>query len=185
MGTTPRAPATRIVALTLMLALGVLATLFTAGEAFEDPGGAEAFGLVASWLVPLVIVSAAAWRWPDHLGPLLFAATVVLLALAVWNLADPDAWRRVEDGTGPVRAIAAFALAIPVAVHAFHRPRLGGALLLVIALGPLVLGAFAQGRNAGAAATRLLAVPMVIAGVLDLASARSDASVDRSARLAK
>lgn len=168
-----------------MLALGVLGTLFTAGETFDDPGGAAAVGLVASWLVPLIVVSVAAWRWPDRTGPLLVAATVVLLVLAAWFVADPSAWRSVEDDTGPVRAIAAFALAIPVAVHAFHRPRVGGTLLLVIALGPLVIGTFASGRNAGGAATRLLAVPLVIAGVLDLVSAGSDPSVDRPGRLAQ
>jgi hypothetical protein len=64
----------RRIALALMPAIGILGSVFIAGEAFDDPVGVEAALLVASWLVPLVVVSIAAWRSPDRTWPRLVAA---------------------------------------------------------------------------------------------------------------
>ena len=38
--------------------------LFIVGETFTDPGGWQAFGLVAAWAVPLTALAAAAWWRP-------------------------------------------------------------------------------------------------------------------------
>jgi len=52
------------VAFGLMVALTALFGLFAAGYAFEDPGGWQAWGIVAAVAVPLLALTFVAHRWP-------------------------------------------------------------------------------------------------------------------------
>ena len=63
----------------------------------------------------------------------LTAATIVV---SVWFAVDPGSWRSFEDDHGPVRAIAAFVLVLPLALLGRRRPRLAGWCLLAVGLMP-------------------------------------------------
>lgn len=98
------------VAFAILSSFCLLAGLFVAGEALEDPGGAAGLLLLVSWLVPaLVLIAVAAWdpRWASWVFAVLTAAVVA--SAMVWS-AVGDA-RLVEDRIGPVRAVVVIALA--------------------------------------------------------------------------
>ena len=150
--------------------------LFIIGETLSDPGGWVGGALVASWLVPLVLLTVFASRRPDRATPVLLTLTGLLLALGVWAAISPS-WGDFEDTHGPVRAVVAFALAVPVLALARHRPRLGGILLLVIGVVPglLALASITTGaRVAGSAAIMVVTSPVAIAGALMVVSAALD-----------
>jgi hypothetical protein len=58
-------------AFVLMALFTFVVTMFVAGEAFDDPGGWEAVGLVAGWVLPIVGLALLAWYRPE-------AGTIVL-----------------------------------------------------------------------------------------------------------
>jgi hypothetical protein len=70
-----------IMAMVLAGLFGLLAVMFTAGETFADPGGWEAVGLTALWLVPLIVLLGLALARPSVAQPVLEALTAVWWSL--------------------------------------------------------------------------------------------------------
>jgi hypothetical protein len=157
----------------LALVVAGLTTLvggaFATGEALDDPGGVTGAGIVASWLVPLVALTVLAWRRPVLARRMLAGLAAALAAVAVTSAVAADSWRSLEDDHGPVRAIAAFALLLPLAVLGWKQPRSAGALLLVVAIAPVVIPELGGGP-AGAPALAG-ALPAALAGLVLLLAA--------------
>jgi hypothetical protein len=161
----------RACALSLAILFSVFAGLFIVGETAEDPGGAAALALVASWLVPMVLLMALAWWWPRAAGWVLGIAVVAVVALGLWYAADPQWWRTLEDDRGPVRAVLVFALSLPLALLAWRRERWGGALLVVIGSVPGLLALLSTGGGGASGAIVAASSPATIIGALFLLSA--------------
>jgi hypothetical protein len=119
--------------------------LFVVAETVADPGGGRAVGLIAAWLVPLVVLVLLAWRRPDWATWVLGVVTAVLVAGAVWFAVDPQGWRSVEMHVGPVRAIAAFVVAAALGVLGLRRTTAAGVLLLVAGAVPLLMAGINRG----------------------------------------
>ncbi len=146
--------------------------LFVVGETFTDPGGWRALLLVLAWLVPLVVLAAVAWYRPALAVPVLGAATLVSLAVAVWDAVDPNGWRSFEDTAGPVRGLLVFAVLAPTALLGWRRPLTGGVLLLVQSAVPLLLAGLAgEGGFGHVGSVQGLAAPALITGILFLLAA--------------
>lgn len=161
----------RSLALSLAIVFSGFAGLFIIGETAEDPGGAVALALVLAWLVPMAALVAAAWWWPRVAGVVLGALVAAVLAVGVWYAVDPDGWRTFEDDRGPVRAVAVFALCLPLAVLAWRRPVSGGGLLLAVGVVPGLLALLSTGGGGAAAVTFAVSSPAALIGALFLASA--------------
>ncbi len=158
----------RAMALSLAVLFTLFAGLFIVGETADDPGGGAAVALVAAWLVPMIVLVLLAWRWPGVAGVVLGVLVAVIVASGVWYALDTDAWRAFEDSHGPVRAVAVFALSLPLAVLAWRRPVLGGALLLIAGVVPGVLAMLATGRGGAPYSTVAASSPAAMIGVLYL-----------------
>jgi hypothetical protein len=166
----PAGPA-RVVALVFALVTSTLFGLFVIAETFDDPGGWKAVGLVSLWLVPLAALASIGWYHPHQARLPIALAVALVLSMAMWRAVDLGAWRRFEDRHGPIEAIAAFALGAALAFYAYRRPRLGGALMVLIGAAPPVLSSFgSDGLHSGASIV-LLGTPAVVAGILFLWSA--------------
>ena len=173
----------RLTAVALMVAMGVVVSLFVVGETFDDPGGWQAAGLSAAWLVPMALLVVVALRLPDlavlMLPALAVAATVFLLADALGRLVPRD--------VGPVDALTVFVLAVPTGLTGLRRPLLSGGLLVWLAVVLLLtswvtrhhlpLGA-ALGGSSGA-----LVLPLLLIGGLLLLAWRLDSSGSTSGRV--
>jgi hypothetical protein len=148
--------------------------LFIVGETVMDPGGWLAAGLIAAWAVPLLALAAIAWYRPSW-APAVHRADCGRGRRQRVVRGGARAWRSFEDAHGPVRTIASFALAAPVALLGWKRPAAAGVLLLgVIGVVPVVLSAIGLGaRGLGVASTSLGVVssPVVITGMLYLLAA--------------
>jgi hypothetical protein len=166
----PAGPA-RVVALVFALATSTLFGLFVILETFNDPGGWKAVGLVSLWLVPLAALAGVGWYRPHRARLPIALAVALVLSMAMWRAVDLGAWRRFEDRHGPVAAVAAFALGAALAFYAYRRPRLGGALMVLIGAAPPVLSSFGSAGVHSGASIVLLGVPAVVAGLLFLWSA--------------
>ena len=162
-------------ALWMMLGFAVLGGLFIAGYALEDPGGTEGALLVASWAVPLVVLSILAWKKPYLTKPLLinFAGAAVLAN--VLTLAFPDKYWTFFNTEGPWLGVGSFVFTIVATVYGYHADRnLAGWLNILIALMPFVatlisrdpMAALAGGSSAAAL------TPGFTAGILLLLSDR-------------
>ncbi|HEX3196594.1 MAG TPA: hypothetical protein VHR39_03465, partial [Propionibacteriaceae bacterium] len=108
----------------------VLAGLFIAGEAFEEPGGTGAISLVLAWLIPLVGLAGLAWYRPSLATPIVIVLSGAVVLASLWFAVDSDAWRVVEDQYGPVRAVAVFGLSAAVGVLGLKRTAIAGWLLI-------------------------------------------------------
>lgn len=162
----------------IMAAFSLIASLFIAGEAFDEPGGAAAIPLVLAWLAPLLALAALALFVPRWGAWALAGLTVVLVTGSVWFAIDPAAWLMVEDQTGPVRAVAVFVLAGALGVLGLKRTAIAGWLLLAVGLGPVVISGL--GSLANVVSLSPVSVIPVITGVLYLISAqltRSSATI--------
>ena len=148
----------------------VLAGVFIAGEAFEEPGGIGAISLVFAWLIPLIVLAGLAWFRPRLATPIMIALSGVVVLASLWFAVDPDAWRVIEDQYGPVRAVAVFVLSAAVGVLGLKRTVIAGWLL--VALGVLPIAASSLGSFAGAVSLSVVSVIPLITGILYLASAR-------------
>ena len=164
-----RALALRRMALGLTAAYTALVGLFVAGEILADPGGWEGVGLVALWLVPLVVLGLLGWFRPDAARIPLTVATAAVVAVSIWYAIADRSWRSFENSHGPVRAIASFALCAALGAYGYRRPLRGGILLLAASLAPVVLQA-AVGGGRGSASLLALTSPGAVTGVLYLAS---------------
>ena len=163
----------------LMAVNAVLVGAVVIAEAAVDPGGWRAVGFVTAWLVPLVVLTALAWRRPDLATWVLGGLTGVVVAGAVWFAVDPQAARPLEDDVGPVRAVAVFVVAAALAVLGLARIRLAAVLLLVVGLVPPLLGSLSRGGRSSLAA---MSLPAVLTGVLYLASSLAARRADDVSR---
>jgi hypothetical protein len=155
--------------LVLMAVFTIVGALWIAAEAFDDPGGWQAAGMTAAWLVPLIGLSLVAWYRDAWATVVLTVLTTSAIGLNVWVIADPEWWRSFENDHGPVRAITSFALAAPVAVHGRTRPLPSGVLLLALAVLPMVMSAV--GGVAGLGSLSVVSLPILATGVLYLSAA--------------
>ena len=142
--------------------------LFVVGEMAGDPGGWTAVWLIAACVLPLAACCLVAWRWPVAGTWLLAVLTAALLAVDVWVAISPGALREFEDRTGPVQAVAVFAVGAAVAVLGLRRTRVAGILLVLLGAGAWVSGI---GGVGGGAALAIVGAPLLLGGVLYLVSA--------------
>ncbi len=179
----------RYVAFAAMLAFGVLGGLFAAGYAFEDPGGWAAVGLVALYALPVVALSGYAARRPQRAGRTLAVVTGVVACLV---LLDAAVGLVDRDRVGPVDSMVVLMLGIALGFLGLQRPRLGGQLILAVALAQLaslfvratVHGA-GDGPPLGAAlggSSGVVIVPMLLIGVLFLAAGSAETPTRPSPR---
>ena len=167
-----RAAFLRRAGLGLIAVFTLVAIGWIAAAAFTDPGGWLAAGIVALYLVPLVVLSALAWYRVAAATVLLAVLTAIVVGLSVWFAADPQAWRAFEHDNGPVRAVITVILAAPLAVLGWRRPRPAGGLLVVLGLAPVALSAV--GTTAGLASLAAVSAPAVLAGILYLLAGTGD-----------
>jgi hypothetical protein len=146
------------------------AGLFTAGYALDDPGGWRGVTLVAAWLVPLGVLTVIAAEWPRKGGRVLTAAVAIAVLLEVSALIAGTGRADLEEGSGPLRAVSAFALATPLAVLGLRRPVAAARLLLILGIATVVLSFT---RGAGSAPMGAAGVGVVVTGLLYLLSNRS------------
>lgn len=142
--------------------------LFVVGETASDPGGWTAVWLIAACVVPLAACCLLAWRRPDAGTRLLAVLTAALLAVDVWVAISPGTLRDFENRTGPVQAVAIFAVAAAVAVLGLTRTRTAGILLVLLGAGAWLSSMSSVG---GGAALAIVAGPLLLGGALYLASA--------------
>ena len=140
---------------------------FVVGDTLADPGGWQAVGLIAAWVVPLVVLCALAWRRPGVATWVLGALTAAVAAGSIWFAVDPQGWRTLEDDIGPVRAIAAFVIVAALGVLGLARTMTAGVLLLVAGGVPVLLGMVARG---GLSSLAVVGAPALLAGALYVAS---------------
>lgn len=152
----------------IVAAWTLLGGAFVVGETATDPGGLAAVGLIAAWLVPLVVLAAMARLAPDLATRVLAAGVGVAVAAGLWFAVAPDAWREFEDDKGPVRTIATFVLGAALGVLGLARTRVAGALLLALGLVPPFLAQL--GTSRGMPSLIAMATVPVVVGVLYLAS---------------
>lgn len=166
--TASRGRATKWAGFALLAVFSLLAGVFTAGEALDEPGGAGGVGLVLSWLVPLgLLVALAVWAPPWSR----WAFVVVTVAVGAgigWFALDPAA-RLMEDRVGPVGAVAAFVVAAALGVFGLKRTRLAGWLLIAVGLFPWAMATI--GSRVGGQPLLLVSVVPLITGVLYVISA--------------
>ena len=143
--------------------------LFVTGEAFTDPGGWTALGLVAAWALPLAVLAALAWYRPGWAARLFAVLIAAVVGVSVWFAVDPQGWRVFEDRHGPIRAIISFVLAAAVALLGLKRTAVAGVLLLVLGVVPVVVSSL--GSRLGFASLTVVSSAPLIAGVLYLWSA--------------
>lgn len=143
-----------------------LGAAWIVGEAFTDPGGWQAVGLVALWLVPLAVLLAISWYRVALATVLLGALTAGMVGVSVWFAADPEAWRAFENNNGPVRAIGSFVLAAPIALLGWRRPLPAGVLLVVLGVVPVALSTVGTFRGIGSLA--VVSFPPALTGILYL-----------------
>lgn len=156
-------------AFTLAVFFTVFGALFLAGETIDDPGGWAAVGLIAAWAVPVVALGLLAWRRPDLAVRIFAGLTAGVVVMSVWFAVDADAWQSVEQGNGPVRAVVSFAVAAALVPLGLHRPRITGALLLVVGLVPPILAGV--GSRHGSSSLVAASLMPVVVGALYLLAA--------------
>jgi hypothetical protein len=164
-----RARFLKIAGLVLMWLFSAFMGMFIVGDTFADPGGWEAAGYVAIWLVPLVLLGALAWfrpAWATVVFAVLMGGYVLL---SLWAMVDPDGWRSYEDSVGPVRTVVAFAIAAPLALLGWKRPFAAGLMLVLLTVPPMLF----MTVNSGLAWGSIFAVtsPATVTGILYLLAA--------------
>jgi len=164
--TVDRAQFLRRAGLVLMAVFTFVGAVWIAGEAFADPGGWRAAGLVAMWLVPLAVLLAISWYRLAWATVLLSALTAGVVSLSIWFAADSEAWRAFGNDNGPLRAIASFVLAAPIALLGWRRPLPAGVLLVVLGGVPVALSAASTLGGLGSLAA--VSLPPVLTGILYL-----------------
>jgi hypothetical protein len=110
------------------------AAVFTAGYALTDPGGWVGGLAVAAWLLPLAVLTILAALRPADAGTALAIATGTVVLVDLIAVVVGAGWASVEDRLGPVRAVATFTVAGPLAVLGLRRPAAAGRQLLVLGL---------------------------------------------------
>lgn len=121
----------KYLAFTLGVLWGLGAGLFAAGYALEEPWG---IGVVALYVVPVLLLSGLAiwrpgWAWP--------VLAVLVVAVVVVGVADRFSIGFKRDITGPVGAIWLISVGIPLAFLGLRWAKMAGLLLVVMALASL------------------------------------------------
>jgi len=165
-----RATALQRTGAAVMAVFTVLAGVFIAGYALQDPGGNTGLLITAAWLLPMLILAVAAWFWPAPTAPLLLALTASFIAACVWLAFDPAALREFISENGPIIAVSVVALSFPAAVLGLKRAALAGWML--VALGALPLLITVIGRSGPVASLAAASVVPLIAGIAYVVSAR-------------
>ena len=165
-----RATALQRAGAAVMAVFTLLASVFIAGYALQDPGGNTGLLITAAWLLPMLILAVAAWFWPAPPAPLLLALTAYFIAACVWLAFDHAALREFISENGPVIAVSVVALSFPAAVLGLKRAALAGWML--VALGALPLLITVIGRSGPVASLAAASVVPLIAGISYLVSAR-------------
>jgi hypothetical protein len=154
-------------AFTLMTVFAVFAIPFTVGEIIDDPGGWAAVVLVALILVPLTLLVIEALHRPARALRLLTWAVGLLGAYAVVEAVLPP------PHIGPVVAVGAVVLGVPLSVLGLRHAREAGVLLVLDGLVPLVgvvaTGLRYLGENGGlhvGGSSAAAGMPLVIVGLL-------------------
>ena len=145
---------------------------FIVAETINDPGGWKGAGLVASWLVPLVILALMAWLRPNLAGWILIPLVAIVVGLSIWFAIDPVGWRSFENRNGPVRVVLTFALSAPLALWGLRQTMQAALSLLILGVLPAVIAAFA-GRG-GMASLAVASFAPIVTGVLYLSAAYQD-----------
>ena len=154
----------------IMAVFTVLAGIAIVGNALQDPGGTAALVMTLAWVVPMLILAAAAWFWPAPTAPMLLALSSAFIAACVWLAFDPAALRSFVSDNGPVIAVSVVALAFPAAVLGLKRTALAGWLLVALGVLPLVITLIARSGPVGSL-TAASVVPL-IAGISYVVAAR-------------
>jgi hypothetical protein len=162
----------RIAALAWSILFTVAFSLFAAGYASEDPGGLEAVGLVALWVVPLAVLVAVALLRPAAAWWILLALVGVAVLVAGWQLVDPRSLRDWEFEHGPVTAIASYVPLVPLALVGRSRPLSAALMLLAVGVAPILAELRVAPFHMGS--TQAVAVPMALTGVVLLVAALLD-----------
>ena len=144
---------------------------FIIGEAFTDPGGWKAAGLVAAWAVPLAGLATLAWFRPGWAGYVLAILTAGVIGVSVWFAVDSESVRSLENHNGPVRVVLTFVLVAAVAVLGLKRTAVAGVLLLTVGVIPVVVSSLVGFQ--GSVSLSFVSAAPVITGVLYLASAHA------------
>lgn len=150
----------------LTLAYGLVGLVFMAGEAFVDPGGWRAVGLISSWLVPLLLLVLLVRRRPLSAGRVLTVMTAVAVVISLWQTMGAD---RRFDRPGPVAAALIFVTAVPLGVLGRRRPVVSGLLLLVLGGAPLLFSVLGPAPFV-LGSTEAAVLPPLLVGVAYLAS---------------
>ena len=162
--TTDRVQLLRRAGVVLMAAFAILGAAWITAEAFEEPGGWRAVGVVGLWLVPLTLLLAISWYRVTWATMLLSALVAVVVGLSIWFAVDSASWRAFEDNNGPVRAVSSFVLAAPLALIGWRRPLPAGVLLVVLGAVPFALSAV--GGFGGVGSITAVSLPPAMTGTL-------------------
>ena len=161
----------RKITMAVMIGFGILGGLFAGGYAWEDEGFLRGSLMVASYAVPMIVVSWLAWRRSAAALPLIVVATLWVVATSLLDASDPMRWGPVWDRLGPVLAISGFAVSVVLAVYGYRqRARLAGALLVAATGIPLFAGVI-MGTQEGpliGGSTSAGVLPGLIAGIIYL-----------------
>src|SRR5450830_515320 len=163
-------------AFVLMMIYGAFAIVWVVGELLTDPGGPAGISISLSVVVAVVVLSLVAVRLPRLAPTLMGVAVALLLVFAVVEAMASVASR----GSGPVVAIAALVIAVPLAFVGLRSARLGGWLLVAAGMAPVVeiVARVLRGGGGGGGlhlggSSGVVAVPLILVGLLFLLGAIS------------
>ncbi|HEY5553785.1 MAG TPA: hypothetical protein VIK43_02525 [Cellulomonas sp.] len=168
-------------AFVLMMIYGAFAIVWVVGELLTDPGGPAGISISLSVVVAVVVLSLLAVRLPRVAPTLMGAAVALLLVFAVVEAMASVASRGPESvarGPGPVVAIAALVIAVPLAFLGLRSARLGGWLLVAAGMAPVVeiVARVVRGGGGGlhlGGSSGVVALPLILVGLLFLLGAIS------------
>ena len=158
----------RKVAFYILNGFAVLAALFISGYAFEDPGGWQAVGFMAAMVLPTVALAVLAWRFGPTLRTALIVLSGVSIIISATQAVWPHQWRDFLNSAGPVEAIATFGVVFGLNAFArYHDELLGGALMFIVALTPILAVFFGSGMVRGVlgGSTSAMMLPGVVVGL--------------------
>ncbi|HEU4526660.1 MAG TPA: hypothetical protein VFT80_01875 [Actinomycetota bacterium] len=146
--------------------------MFRVADTLHEHDGWAVVGAIAAWAVPMAILAAIAWLWPDVAIRVIAVLIAATIGLSIWFALDVDGWTAFEDRNGPIRDIVMFVLAAGTAVLALRRAAAAGVLLVILGAVPVAIASLGSLEDVGPAI--VFAMPNV-AGILFLLSANLSA----------
>ena len=165
-----RAAALQRTGAAVMAVFTVLASIFIAGYALQDPGGNAGLLMTLAWVVPMLVLAVAAWFWPAPTAPLLLALASAFIAACVWLAFDPAALREFISENGPSSPSASSPWRSRPPCSACSAQPWAGWLLVGLGVLPLLITVI--GRSGGVSSLAAASVVPLIAGISYLVSAR-------------